>query len=286
MLLLDEFWSHSWFNWLKLVKKSLDVLVFSFCRQPQQGWFCPTVDMSLAVSAGSVVWQGAGGPEWPCGPRKEGHGHGAHPGSPCLPPLLLKAAQVSGHWDEMGQFWVTQARALSASLGDMPCRGTAEVCQHPSMDTVLWSTWPSCCWDVSLPTAGMQSWLETLFIMKDTLPVLCSDASGACNEGPAASKTLQLSLQPHLRLSSSAQPLAAFDPAQHQDAVELCPFGTTSHPIKLLCAVISLSVVSWSFGRVFDRKLISGSKMLGIHTLLSFYSNDLVNNFASSSKEK
>lgn len=61
---------------------------------------------------------------------------------------------------------------------------------------------------------------------------------------PAASKALQLCLQPHLWGSSSAQPLAAFDPAQHQDAVDLCPSGTTSHPIKLLCAVISISVVS------------------------------------------
>lgn len=61
----------------------------------------------------------------------------------------------------------------SKSSGRQPwgcaCRGTAEVCQHPSMDTGLWSTWPCCCWDVSLPPPGMQSWLKTLFSMKDTL---------------------------------------------------------------------------------------------------------------------
>lgn len=171
MLLLDEFWSHSWFNWLKLAKKNLNAFIFPFCHLPQHGQFCPTIDMSLAVAAGSMSWQGTWGPAWPCG--RQGHGHGAHPGSPCLPPLLLKAAQTRAHRAVMGQLWVTQARVLAS--------------------------------------------------------------------------------------------------------------GTTSHPIKLLCAVISLSIVSWSFDRVFDQKLTSGSKMLWIHTLLSFYSDNLVNHFASSS---
>lgn len=86
--------------------------------------------------------------------------------------------------------------------------------------------------------------------------------------------------------SSSVRPMAAFDPAQHQDAAELGPSGTSSHPIKFLCAVISVSVVSWSSGRVFSQKLISGSKTLWMHEAFRFYSNNLVNTFASSSTEK
>lgn len=85
MLLLDEFCSHSWFNWPKLANKSLNTLVFPFCHQPQQGQSCPTMDLSLAEAAGSMVWQGTRGPEWPCGPKREGHGHGAHPSLPGFP---------------------------------------------------------------------------------------------------------------------------------------------------------------------------------------------------------
>lgn len=61
--------------------------------------------------------------------------------------------------------------------------------------------------------------------------------------------------------SSSAWPVAAVGPARCGDAVGLCPSGTSSLPIKLLHAVTSVSVVSWSSGRAFSWKLISGSKM-------------------------
>lgn len=170
MLLLDEFWSHSWFNWLKLAKKNSKTLVFPFCYQPQEGQSCPTVDMSLAEAAGSMVWQGAWGPERPCGPRREGHGHGAHPGSPCLPPLLLKASQTCG--SVVGNSEWPKPELWQAALGMCP----TEHCAPQSPSTALSYTWPCCFWDVSLPPPGMQCWLKTLFIMKDTLSLLCSSA--------------------------------------------------------------------------------------------------------------
>lgn len=267
MHLLDEFWSHSWFNWLKLAKKSLNALVFPFCHQPQQGQSCPMMDVSQAVAAGSMVWQQEWGPEWPCGPRREGHGCGAHPRSSpsaaegCKDEWTLRCdgAILSDPSKSCGsQLWgCAPQRHLWGVPASQPGHSAVE-----NLTILLLRCNPASSRDAKLTEDPLHYEGHTLS------PVL--QCSGACSEGPAASKALQLCVQPCSRGSSSAQPLAAFDPAQPRDAAELCPSGTTSHPIKLLCAVISISVVSWSSGRVFDQKLISGSKMLWIHTLFLF----------------
>lgn len=140
MLLLDAFWSHSWFNWLKLAKKNSNTLVFPFCHQPQQGQSCPTMDMSLAETAGSMVCQGAWGPEWPCGPRREGHGHGAHPRSPCLPPLLLlKAAQTHGHQGVMGNSEWLKAELWQPALVMCPTEGHQRCANSPAPAQHCWT---------------------------------------------------------------------------------------------------------------------------------------------------